>query len=172
MSSKLVLRELQLKDALSAETAHREMVEVDDFKFLLTDYVPGEDFSAYIKRVKNISQGIDLPADFVQATFLVADVDGEIVGRVSIRHTLNERLAASGGHIGYGVRPAHRQKGYASEILKQALPIAKAAGLNEVLIDCLDDNVGSFRTIEKNGGILQNHYVDDKGKWRRYKVML
>jgi predicted acetyltransferase len=67
-----------------------------------------------------------MPADRVPATFLVADVDGAIVGRVSIRHELNDHLTHFGGHIGYGVRPAHRRRGYATEILRQSLVIARA----------------------------------------------
>jgi predicted acetyltransferase len=60
----------------------------------------------------------------VPATFLVAEVDRALVGRVSIRHELNAFLADVGGHIGYGVRPRYRGRGFATEILRQALVIA------------------------------------------------
>lgn len=59
-------------------------------------------------------------------TFLVGVVEHEIVGRLSLRHYLNDFLARIGGHIGYGVTPAHRKKGYATEMLKQALPICSS----------------------------------------------
>jgi predicted acetyltransferase len=49
----------------------------------------------------------------VSSTFLLAEVDGDIVGRVSIRHELNAYLPSVGGHIGYAVRPAYRRRGYA-----------------------------------------------------------
>ena len=42
-----------------------------------------------------------MPDGLVPATFLVADVDGVLVGRTSIRHELDEFLAREGGHIGY-----------------------------------------------------------------------
>lgn len=45
----------------------------------------------------------------------------EVVGRVSIRHALNEFLAKVGGHIGYGVSTSHRRKDDATEILKKSL---------------------------------------------------
>jgi predicted acetyltransferase len=52
-----------------------------------------------------------MSADRVPSTFLVAEVGGALVARTSIRHELNEHLAALGGHIGYGVRPGHRRRG-------------------------------------------------------------
>ena len=61
----------------------------------------------------------------VPSTFLVADVGGVIVGRTSIRHELNEFLAREGGHIGYGVLAEHRRRGYATEILRHSLVVAR-----------------------------------------------
>ena len=89
-------------------------------------------------------------------TFLVADVAGEIVGRTSIRFTLNAFLAERGGHIGYGVLPQHRRRGYATEILRQSLIIARAAGVGRVLVTCDQDNVGSRTVIESCGGVLDS----------------
>jgi predicted acetyltransferase len=57
---------------------------------------------------------------------LVADVAGEIVGRTSIRHQLNDFLEREGRHIGYGVLPGHRRRGYATEIPRQSLVITRA----------------------------------------------
>lgn len=45
--------------------------------------------------------------------------DGEtIVGAVNFRHDLNDQLQQVGGHIGYGIRPSARNKGYATEGLR------------------------------------------------------
>ena len=90
------------------------------------------------------------------STFLVADVGGEVVGRTSIRHELNDYLAALGGHIGYAVRPAYRGRGHAREILRQSLVIARAEGVGRVLVTCDDDNIASRRTIERLGGVLDD----------------
>jgi predicted acetyltransferase len=89
-------------------------------------------------------------------TFLVADVAGEIVGRSSIRHCLNDYLALYGGHIGYVVLPQHRRRGYATEILRQSLVIARAQGVDRALLTCDDDNVGSITVIERCGGQLDS----------------
>jgi predicted acetyltransferase len=76
---------------------------------------------------------------------------------VSIRHELNEFLLRVGGHIGYVVVPEFRRQGYATAILRRSLQIAhETLGIGRVLVTCDDDNVGSIRTIEKNGGVLEN----------------
>jgi predicted acetyltransferase len=93
----------------------------------------------------------------------VAVADSEIVGRISIRHELNDFLFNFGGHIGYMVRPLHRRQGHATEMLRQALEIAGSLGLKKVLLTCNDDNAGSIAVIESQGGVLEN-VVDETGK--------
>jgi predicted acetyltransferase len=89
----------------------------------------------------------------VPSTFLLAEDDGEVVGRTSVRHRLNAWLALEGGHIGYGVLAAHRRRGYATEMLRQSLAVARAHGVDRVLLTCDDDNVGSAAVIERCGGL-------------------
>jgi predicted acetyltransferase len=122
-------------------------------------YIEGMPFRRYLEILAEQDQGVSLPsAEHVPSTFLFAFVGSRIVGRVSIRHSLNEFLERVGGHIGYVVVPEFRRRGYATAILQMALPIARAkcAGADRVLVTCDDDNVGSIRTIEKNGGVLEN----------------
>jgi predicted acetyltransferase len=101
-------------------------------------------------------RGVNLPDRWVPNTFLVADVAGTIVGRVSIRHVLNDALRRKGGHIGYGVLPPHRRRGCATEILRQNLVIARDLGIGRALVTCDDDNAGSVKTIERCGGKLES----------------
>lgn len=98
-------------------------------------------------------------------------VDGEYAGRIDIRHSLTESLEKFGGHIGYDIRPKFRKKGYGTLQLKLALPHAWALGLERVLITCDDDNIGSIKIIETNGGVLQDKV--DNGRHvlsRRYWI--
>lgn len=152
MRATLRLRPLRPQDEKAARAAHEALAR-DAFDFLL-GYSAGDDWAGYLERLSDQSRGLNLAPDRVPATFLAATDDDVLVGRISIRHSLNEYLASYGGHIGYGVVPEHRRCGYASEILRQGLIIARSLGVERVLVTCDDDNVGSARVIEKNGGIL------------------
>ena len=120
-------------------------------------YRDGMSFELYLEVLRDQALGVNLPPDHVPSTFLLAFAEARVVGRVSIRHELNNFLHRLGGHIGYVVVPEFRRRGYATEILRQSLDIARdRLGLTRVLLTCDDDNVGSIRTIEKNGGVLEN----------------
>ena len=167
----LTLRELELKDEVAARAAH---LEFPDWEFLIpldsTKKVTETPWPEHIEDCRKMRLGVDLPKGRVPATFFIAEVNGEIVGRASIRHELNKYLFNYGGHIGYGVRPQFRRRGYATEILHQSLRYIRGLGVEEVLITCLDENIGSVKVIESCGGTLEN-IVDLEGKpLRRYWI--
>ena len=115
--------------------------------------------------------GVDLPEGNVPSTLLVAEVGRELVGRASVRFALNDWLLAYGGHIGYGVVPAWRRRGCATEILRQALVVARAGGVDRCLLTCDDGNVGSATVIERCGGVLEDVVPDEDGRpLRRYWI--
>lgn len=104
----------------------------------------------------NNSLGINLKEGYVPSTtYWMVDED-KWYGEIDIRHSLTKSLLNYGGHIGYCVRFSLWGKGVGTEMLKQALVNAKKMGLNKVLITCNDDNIGSAKVIEKNGGVLEN----------------
>jgi predicted acetyltransferase len=120
-------------------------------------YKEGMPFSRYLELLAEQERGVNLPPNHVASTFLFAFVETRIVGRVSIRHSLNAFLQRVGGHIGYVVVPEFRRRGYATTILRLSVQIAREKlGIDRILVTCDDDNIGSIRTIEKNGGILEN----------------
>jgi predicted acetyltransferase len=83
---------------------------------------------------------------------------------IDIRHSLNEFLSKYGGHIGYGVRPSERNKGYATQMLRMALQYLKQIGLTKVMLACYQENVASRRTIEKCNGVLEREFLHSDGK--------
>jgi predicted acetyltransferase len=133
---------------------HATSPEVPNF---LHYYKEGMPLRRYLEVLVEQERGAALSPTHVPATFLFAFVGSRIVGRVSIRHSLNAYLETVGGHIGYTVVPEFRRRGFATEILRQAIGIARDRfGIQRILLTCDDDNIPSIRTIEKNGGILEN----------------
>ncbi len=162
---RLRLRPLSAGDEAAFRAGHETMA-AEGFVFGL-GYRPGMSWDDYLKALEDHRAGVNLPERFVPSTFLVADVGGEIVGRTSIRHRLNEFLLREGGHVGYGVLPAHRRRGHATEILRQSVVIARSVGIDRVLVTCDDDNIGSIKTIEACGGVLEDVVKAEEGKPRR-----
>jgi predicted acetyltransferase len=154
----LRLRPLRLEDEDAYRAAQDELL-ADGFTFGFIE--AGESFADHVQRLQRQRRGVDL-GDLVEATFLVAEVAGQIVGRTSIRHELNDYLAFHGGHVGYGVRPAFRRHGYATEILRQSLIIARSYGNDRVLVTCDDANVASALVIEACGGHLERVVAGDE----------
>jgi predicted acetyltransferase len=150
----------QLELRLPTRTEEQEFVrahratspEVPYFLHFYRDDMP---FRDYLELLAEQRRGTNSLPDRIPSTFLFAFVGPRIVGRVSIRHWLNESFERVGGHIGYVVVPEFRRRGYATEILRQALDLAREQlNIRRVLLTCDDDNVGSIRTIEKNAGQL------------------
>ncbi|MHA0858483.1 GNAT family N-acetyltransferase [Paenibacillus sp. CMAA1364] len=99
----------------------------------------------------------------LNSTYWLVVGNRKIVGAVNIRHGLTDKLFNSGGHIGYGIRPSERQKGYASKLLTLALGKSKEIGIKNVLVVCDDHNVASRKTILKNGGVQDKDFVEEDG---------
>ena len=89
--------------------------------------------------------------------FTIREHDKKIIGIIDFRQELNDFLKDF-GHCGYSVRPTERKKGYASEMLKQILGIARKTGLKEFQLSCASNNVASLKTITKNGGVYQRSF--------------
>ena len=95
--------------------------------------------------------------------FLLNEEKDRLVGAVGIRHRLNDYLLREGGHIGGGIRPIERNRGYGSKMLRLALDECRAMGMGRVLVVCDKDNIPSARTIVKNGGVLEDERMNSKG---------
>ena len=117
-----------------------------------------QDAKALIRFLPLMQKGEELQGTEVACSFLFAfNEENKIVGRASIRHEVNDDLMKDGGHIGYAVVPQFRNQGIATDILKQSLQFCREWKIQvdgKVLVTCDDDNVGSIKTIEKNGGTL------------------
>ena len=106
--------------------------------------------------VKKIHNNVNIPdKDWGKSlTYLVFDDIDNLIGILSVRYDLPKEKVMEFGHIGYGVRPSERRKGYATQMLKYALKECKNHGLNKVIVGCYKENIGSAKTIIKNNGKL------------------
>ena len=132
------------------------------------------DFHDFDDYVKSINATEELNNDWVPDTTLFClDRDRNIfVGAVSIRHYLNDKLLKTGGHIGDGLRPGERRKGYATAMIALALEECKKLGITRVLMCCDKNNIGSAKSIIKNGGVLENEIEEDGHIEQRYWIQL
>ena len=121
-----------------------------------------KNFAGYVQNLR-AKESLRTEA-LVPETELWGVVDEIYVGRLSIRHELNEGLRKIGGHIGYDIVQSFRGRGYASHMLAQALPIAQGLGIKKALLTCDASNMASSRVIEKNGGILHETKILDPQK--------
>lgn len=112
-----------------------------------------DDFGAYIAAIED-ARATPL-SGFVAMTTYWLVAGGELVGQSRLRHELNDDLRIEGGHIGYGIRPSERRKRYGSLALELTLQMARARGLERVLITCDDDNVASRKIIGRSGGLFE-----------------
>ncbi len=98
----------------------------------------------------------------------------DFIGEASLRFRLTKADLATGGHIGYGIRPACQGQGYGKLILRLALAECRAHGVARALVTCLDHNLASARVIEANGGVLEAIVPDSRGlgRSRRYWIAL
>lgn len=159
-----------------AEFLRAHLATTPDVPSFLHYYREGMALREYLRLLAELERGENLPSpNQVPETFLFAFVADRIVGRVAIRHRLTASLEREGGHIGYVVVPGFRRRGHATTMLRMALPIAREkSGAAQVLVTCDDGNVASARTIETNGGRLENVLaVPESGKAiRRYWIQI
>ena len=168
---KVRLRPYEVDDEGAALAIHDVML-LEGSHFLL-DWESMNSWAQFIRSNEEQRQGLNPSTYRVRGIQLGAFVDGDLVGRASLRFELNQFFSQRGGHVGYCVAPTQRQKGYATDILGQSLLLLRAEGVERVLVTCGSDNVASRRTIEKNGGTYESTLPpipEDPIELRRYWI--
>jgi predicted acetyltransferase len=152
------------------QSVHEFQAEGRQLNYDLNDLT--NDFGAFVQGLRHQKDRSKLKPGRVSASEFWLIDKNEFIGRLSIRHELNEFLLKMGGHIGYEIRPSRRKQGYGTKILRLGLEKAKELGLQRVLVTCDEDNIGSKKIIEHNSGQFENAIVmeGDTVKKLRYWI--
>lgn len=115
-----------------------------------------------------------IPAGHVpESVYWLIDENKRMLGAVTIRHGLTKHLLNTEGHIGAGIRPSERRKGYATKTLELALDKMREIGFEQALVTCNEDNICSEKAIVKNGGIRDYDFLENHGNIvKRYWIGL
>lgn len=108
------------------------------------------------------------------SSYLLIEND-KIIGHIFIHHLIDfQVLRDYEGHIGYGIRPSKRNKGYGTKMLSLALEKCRDLGLKEVFASCDIENIPSSKIIEKNNGILleEKYIPEENAIFKKYKIVL
>jgi predicted acetyltransferase len=112
---------------------------------------PAESADAFVARILRRETA---PESAIPESVFWATLDEQVVGRIALRHRLDEKTSEFGGHIGYEVRPSRRRQGIATEMLRKLLATERARQIGRLLLTCSPENTASRRTIETNGGVF------------------
>ncbi len=130
-------------------------------------------FSEFLIELEKCKHMETLPQGFVLAKYYLIYVDGRIVGGINLRYQDNDFILNCAGHIGYGIAPWERNKGYAKGALKKVLIEAKHLGMNQCLLTTDLDNIASQSVILSCGGVFEKR-IEDKnlywitlGEWKK-----
>ena len=121
-----------------------------------------DNYFEWLKDINCINK-IKSTEDVPQTLYFLKNSNGTIIGAVSLRHYLNQTNILDGGHVGYGIRPEYRGKGYGNIILQLAVEKLVCMGIDKILVTCDSDNKISQKVIAHNNGILENQAYDEDG---------
>lgn len=153
----------------SYHTYIKELGDEERYPFPMDfDY---RDFQKMLLKIDDFANGVNLPDGYVQSSTLWLVEAGELVGVTNIRHYLNKDIEYCGGHIGLGIRPSYRAKGYGNQLMKLSIEKLYDMGINTVHIHCYKDNIASAKAIISNGGILDSELTLDNKVVQRYLVI-
>ena len=116
-----------------------------------------ERFAVYVHELEEQSRGIGLQPGWVPSSkYILVNDEGAYVGIFNLRHRLNDNLRVGAGHIGYGIAPQYRGRGYATVGLRLTLDKARELGIDEAYLSVHKDNRASL-AVQQHCGARIDH---------------
>ncbi|MCL2367865.1 MAG: GNAT family N-acetyltransferase [Oscillospiraceae bacterium] len=117
-----------------------------------------ESYDKWLEEIEE-AQDIEIPS---MIFFAFRKSDNKMIGTINVRHPYAGYVKIH-GHIGYGVRPSERGKGYATTMLNLALAYCQELGLEQVLLTCDQSNIASKHIIIKCQGVFEGTSLQEDG---------
>lgn len=139
---------------------HQYIVELaDEERYPFPLDFDHQNFELLLKKLADFANGINIPTSYVASeTYWL--VDGcELIGVANLRLSLNEAITYCGGHIGIGIRPSYRGKGFGNLLMGKVIEAAYSRGIKPLHIHCYKHNLASAKMIIANGGVLDSEII-------------
>lgn len=157
-----VNRKQEALDYLKENVEHNSDLNGTGSMDMCLDGVSYEEWLLELEKRKDIEYLNKINRCPSKTFFVVRENDNKIVGMINVRYNIsNDLLKTWASHIGYGIRPTERRKGYAKISLYLALLEEQKLGEEQVLLECTVDNIGSNKTILALGGELEKTKLDE-----------
>ena len=128
-------------------------------------------FNELLDRVNEVEKGENLGEYATSTTYwLYEDEENKLLGASNLRHYLTDDGLKLWGHIGYGIRPSERNKGYATELLKMTLEEAKASGAIGLFEKKYGDKVKVYSIGDFSKEICGGPHVEHTGVLGTFKI--
>ncbi len=136
----------------------------------LAGFLKTYDYELWLNNVIDEHNGVVKQGRVAASVYFIME-GTNIIGHISIRHNLlTEELIKYGGHIGYGIRPSKRNKGYGKETLKLGLLKCQDLAIDKVMLACKSNNLSMIKIIEENDAVFDEevHVADEKSNYKKY----
>lgn len=170
MEDHLYLKPINLEDSDKEYEAIKKIpADENGFQNKYASVSKEEFVNTVIPNLIRSSQGVEIEEGRVPDTYFFLWNNDVIVGLFKVRHYLNERLRNSAGHIGFGILPEHRRKGYASIGLALAIEeLKKVIREDQIYMSCEKDNDASLKAQLNNGAYI--HHSDNTHFYTRINL--
>lgn len=126
---------------------------------------PGEEIGLFQGAIRAMRENPNLEA---LGGVIVEGATNEAIGGMSFRFDSDHPDTFM---LGYGINPSRWNRGYATEMARAMVAWARQRpGVEHIVAECLTDNVGSIRVLEKAGFHRTGERDDEEGRLITWEI--